>query len=447
MARLWVGALDDADTTVISDPQGAGGNPNLAEYRYVPHIVLGLLVVLYGVRSFYRNFDWHTDVTLWAAAKTESPISFRSYQSYAFALFEQDAAGNCDRMIQTDEDGLKIVDDLPNPLNSSRLYLHLGMYYGLKGELLSKPVTNSIEVTEAAVPWFQKSAGILERGVPVDRAFNEVNRGRDVKRGRNGEDTPDVGLAPVYGYLGVAYLRVNRLDEAEQAFRYMRHLECTDPDAYLKLASVYERRNQFDKEAVCLMQVILLDKDNQHPEAWPALNEVFKRINTEPYPCIIQNAAGRAQLDLSRTAVRDTVLDAYRDFVRVFQQAKRKPLAEGARHSRQAIRILEGSALRSALRSDLSEAIPYTGSARPGLLEAAESQIRADDARSSEGGPQPDQQHRTRVAPDGDVERPGHLYARPAEAHSRQRRGRRTARVNELTGCPMMGQWTSICWF
>ena len=167
--------------------------------------------------------------------------------------------------------------------------------------------------------------------MPVDRAFNEVNRGRDVKRGRNGEDTPDVGLAPVYGYLGVAYLRVNRLDEAEQAFRYMRHLECTDPDAYLKLASVYERRNQFDKEAVCLMQVILLDKDNQHPEAWPALNEVFKRINTEPYPCIIQNAAGRAQLDLSRTAVRDTVLDAYRDFVRVFQQAKRKPLAEGAR--------------------------------------------------------------------------------------------------------------------
>ena len=162
LARLWVGALDDADTTVISDPQGAGGNPNLAEYRYVPHIVLGLLVVLYGVRSFYRNFDWHTDVTLWAAAKTESPISFRSYQSYAFALFEQDAAGNCDRMIQTDEDGLKIVDDLPNPLNSSRLYLHLGMYYGLKGELLSKPVTNSIEVTEAAVPWFQKSAGILE---------------------------------------------------------------------------------------------------------------------------------------------------------------------------------------------------------------------------------------------------------------------------------------------
>src|SRR5581483_10662193 len=211
VARKLVGALDEED---------GPARPGLAtDLRYAPHIALGLLVVLFGERAFYRNYDWHTDVTLWEAAKTESPVSFRSYQSYAFALFEQDAAGNCDKMIQTDEDGLKIVDRLPNPLNRSRLYLHLGMYYGLKGELLSKQVPGGIEVTEQAIPWFQKSALILERGVPIDRAFNEVNRQRDVKRGRHGADTPDVGLAPVYGYLGVAYLRLNNLDQAERAFR------------------------------------------------------------------------------------------------------------------------------------------------------------------------------------------------------------------------------------
>jgi tetratricopeptide (TPR) repeat protein len=223
--------------------------------------MLGVLVTLYGVRSFYRNYAWHTDVTLWEAAKQESPLSFRSYQSYAFALFEQDATGNCDKMIQTDETGLKLVDDLPNPLNSSRLYLHLGMYYDLKGQILSKQVPGGIEVTPEAVPWFQKSAEILERGIPIDRAFNEVNRARDVKRGRNGADTPDVGLAPVYGYLGVTYMRLGKLDEAERTFKYERHLEPRDPsgDVYLKLAAVQERRGHYEQEAVSLMQAILLD--------------------------------------------------------------------------------------------------------------------------------------------------------------------------------------------
>jgi hypothetical protein len=43
------------------------------------------------------------------------------------------------------------------------------------------------------------------------------------------------------------------------------------------------------------------------------------------------NAEGRAQLDLSRTAVRATVLEAYREFVRIFLQAKQEKYAESAR--------------------------------------------------------------------------------------------------------------------
>src|SRR5262249_31125762 len=65
-------------------------------------------------------------------------------------------------------------------------------------------------------------------------------------------------------------------------------------------------------------------------DAWQVLNEVFKQINTEPYPALIVTPEGRAQLDLSRTVVQATVLQAYRDFVRTFLQSRRPALAKSA---------------------------------------------------------------------------------------------------------------------
>src|SRR5439155_18710640 len=102
---------------------------------HVAHVLLALLAVCYGIRAFTRNRDWKSDLTLWTSAKKESPKSFRSYQSYAFAVYEQvlrrpedrapEAKGlTIDNSIAADEEGLKIVDPLPDDQNSSRLYLH-----------------------------------------------------------------------------------------------------------------------------------------------------------------------------------------------------------------------------------------------------------------------------------------------------------------------------------
>jgi hypothetical protein len=116
----------------------------------------------------------------------------------------------------------------------------------------------------------------------------------------------------------------------------MRHLEPTDGDAYFKMASlqvyiaqVGNDRAKLEQSAVSLMQCILLDANNQN--AWQLLNEVFKQLNTEPYPCIVVNNEGRARLDLSRSLVQATVLEAYRDFVKFFLLSKRVKLAESAR--------------------------------------------------------------------------------------------------------------------
>ncbi len=213
-----------------------------ALYRYVPHILLATLMILYGVRAFYRNWDWRTDVTLWESAKVTSPISFRSYQSLAFALFEQDppqgnSPGNIDRMVKIDEDGLRIVDSLEDKDNSSRLYLHLGMYYAGKASTLCKyDDKGQPTITPDARDWMVKAIYILERAEPIDRAFDQINRERDLKRGGKIEEQVDVGLPQIYEFLGNDYMTLGMAGQAQQCFEYMRQLGPTDPQPYFKIA-------------------------------------------------------------------------------------------------------------------------------------------------------------------------------------------------------------------
>ena len=55
----------------------------------MPFIAALVVVSLFSVRSYYRNFAWKDDITLFTAGVQESPLSFRCYQSLAFAYLEQ----------------------------------------------------------------------------------------------------------------------------------------------------------------------------------------------------------------------------------------------------------------------------------------------------------------------------------------------------------------------
>jgi tetratricopeptide (TPR) repeat protein len=302
--------------------------------------IIGVLLVFYGVRTFTRNFDWKSDLTLWTSAKRNSPMSFRSYQSYAFAVYEQVTKPRPDRLeegkdvtiddaIKADEQGLTIVDPLPNDNNSSRLYLHLGMYYAMKGELENKYGPTSETLSPEGVPWYRKSVAILERSVPIDRAFNEVNRGRDVARGKKGDQVPDVGLAPVYLYLGRAYARLGYNDQALAAFKYARHLEPQDAEVYYQMGLVQVRKNQLEDAAASLIQCVIMDP--RRNDAWRALVEVFGHLNTDGQQAVVVDQNGGVHLNMNSRAVRDNFCSAYRDWVRVFRRAKRDDYAKSAR--------------------------------------------------------------------------------------------------------------------
>src|SRR5262249_16258504 len=144
-----------------------------------PGVVLTVIVLLYSARTYVRNQDWESEETLWSAALRSSPKSFHPYQALALCLYEADPAGNLDRSIDLAERGVAVLDGLPDSLNVTRLYMHLALYYAAKAERLNLAGAG-IPTPEAAV-WYRKAVRILERSVPIDRAFNRIYKKRFLK--------------------------------------------------------------------------------------------------------------------------------------------------------------------------------------------------------------------------------------------------------------------------
>jgi tetratricopeptide (TPR) repeat protein len=286
--------------------------------RLVPHAVFLLILLLCGVRSYQRNFDWQSEVTISQSAIESSPNSFRGYFLLAFAYYDSNPIEKIDRIIELAEKGIAILDPLPNEENYSRMYLHLGMYYGMKGE--SSEIRNadgSLTVNDTALEWFKKSARVLERGTEIDQAVSDANYARELKRGNT--NIPDAGLPELYLYLGMAYAELGFNEKALEAFKYMRHLEPREPQAYLRIASAQLALRQFEDAAVSLIQCVLLDP--QRTEAWQSLTEIYSQINREPVPAV-QVTDGHERLQEDNRMVQLHLLYAYRDFIKTARFSK-----------------------------------------------------------------------------------------------------------------------------
>ncbi|MBC8107708.1 MAG: DUF1736 domain-containing protein, partial [Anaerolineae bacterium] len=306
--------------------------------RWVAPSVLLVIALIYGVRTYYRNFVWQSDFTLWHAAKDISPVSFRSYQSYAFAIFEEVQKPAEKRQPETKNvtiddcitwvsKGRPIVDQLPDRYNSSRLYLHEGMYCGVKGEsLCSRNPDGSATVTPEAAFWFKRSVATLEKGRSVDRAFNEINRQKEIQRGKPVDTIPDAGLLQVYEYLGVSYFRLGDLDKALDNYMYMRHLDPWNADAYEKVASVYLQAGRAEQAAIALIQTVWLDGNRRH--LWPVIERQLIAVGAEKESPLIVGPDGQPRLNLQSRVVQSLLCSVYQGFLRLFLEAKQVGQAE-----------------------------------------------------------------------------------------------------------------------
>jgi tetratricopeptide (TPR) repeat protein len=289
---------------------------------------LAVIVIVFAVRTFLRNFDWDNDIALWSKAAQACPDSFKSHKSLAFALYEKmDPAGrDIDRIIEEGERAAEITD------RAQIVFLHLGAYYRIKGDLLAQRAADgSLIPSPEGAKFYEKSVGALQRAVPLDRTFNDDNKQKELRRGRKPEQIPDIGNHEIYWNLGLSLMRIGKTDEALAAYTYMRHLAPGNADAYLSLASVQIAKNQFEEAAVNLLQALLLDNNRQ--EALRTLISIYRQIDREGCALDITPGQSAPRLNANCTIVRKHICLAYYGLVQAFVETKQYALAQSTRQN------------------------------------------------------------------------------------------------------------------
>jgi tetratricopeptide (TPR) repeat protein len=297
--------------------------------RLAPYAALGAAIVACGLRTCQRNTDWKDDVALATAAMRTSPRSFRPYTSLAGALREQNRPGDLDRAIELAAQGVRIIEELPDELNNSGPYVQLGGYYLSKADSLCQTEADgSRKVTGAARQYYLAAAETLERAIPIDRAFNELNHRRDLQRGKQPAQSPDNGSSSLYTNLSQAYLRLERTDKAIQSMQYARHLTPLQWEPWFQLGELQLAAGRPDEACVTLIQCLIMEPGRD--QAWPLLQRAYLQIDTGPIPAI-QTRQGVPGLNLENPLVMEHFRRAYQDLVRTYRHARRLPTADAIR--------------------------------------------------------------------------------------------------------------------
>ena len=289
--------------------------------QVVARTALSLVVVAYGARAFNRNYDWEDDERLWESAVKVCPDSFKTHKSLAFALYEKDPEGkNIDRIIEEGEKAREVTD------KTQIVLLHLGAYYRIKGDTFAQHASDGATLvpTPQSLPWYQKSVDALKQAVPLDKEFNDDNRRKELKRGRDPRVIPDIGNHEIYWNLGISYMRMSQYQPALDAYFYMRHLAPTNPDAYLSIASVYLASGHPEEAGISLLQALLLDSGRT--QALRLLVDIYRQIDHEG--CAVIMNPGQPRLNLDCAIVRNHICSAYYGLVQVFLETKQYELAK-----------------------------------------------------------------------------------------------------------------------
>lgn len=242
--------------------------------RGVAAAVTTAIVLAGALRTWARNPDWTSDVTLWRATVAASPASAKAHRALAEALYDADPGhANLDAVIAEAERAVAILDPLPGDLNSFQAYRQAAAYY------LDRASSHHGDDR----PAYTRALALLQRA----QTFVQIGARRYPNA--NPEPVADIERLMAASYLGLRDGR-RALDAATRA----RTLAPLQPLAYRLSASAHLLDDEADAAVVDLMTGSIVTGD-------AALNDAvidLYRRGVDGQGCAVVTEGGRPALNL-----------------------------------------------------------------------------------------------------------------------------------------------------
>jgi protein O-mannosyl-transferase len=171
--------------------------------------LLCLVGIAFAVRTWARNLDWQSELTIATADVRVSPNSFKLHRLLAQSLFDSDPShSNIDQVIAEIEKSLALLDSLPDASRPPDVYRLAGYY-----DLVKSRQPGARE--NAAL--YQEAIGDLRRSISIGR----------------------VADPQAYLLLSVAYLESGNPEPALQAAMRARALDPLNAQIYRQFSAIY----------------------------------------------------------------------------------------------------------------------------------------------------------------------------------------------------------------
>jgi hypothetical protein len=129
-------------------------------------------IALLAYRTYARNPDWTSELTLAQADVQTAPRSFKLHEMVAHALNQENAKGNIDRVIRHEEMAWEILQPVPARWSYQYVPVNLGGYYIVKGDVAGGAATAE------GRGWYQKAVTVLEEGRLTRKSADMTRRSK-----------------------------------------------------------------------------------------------------------------------------------------------------------------------------------------------------------------------------------------------------------------------------
>lgn len=235
-----------------------------------------LVCLALAIRTYARNADWRTDLTLWQSAVKVAPDSFKTHKGLAGALLEaNNSEVGIDAAMAEGEKGLAILDRPEVATHIERedvtLFIDLAHIYVLKANLCARR-----GATDDAVKYGAKAEELLRRAARVERWVDQESRRLELVRGTRPEDIRDIGRADLFQTLAATQFQMHQFGAAFASITGAMRVNPFDPLADQFSAACLRRMGDPEGAAVCDLTAILIEP--KFRPAWQDLEAIYRQI-------------------------------------------------------------------------------------------------------------------------------------------------------------------------